>query len=343
MMAAQKLVCLAPAPQPKLSLQTWHPGGPGVGQVLVRVMATSVNPIDAKRATGYGRRLLRFKGAASFPLVLGNDLAGVVLSAGPGQSTWQPGDRVHGLIATGPQGAHASHVLADAALLRASPERSQPEALAALPYTFNTLWQALQAVGLNEASARDKAVLVHGASGGLGRLALQVLSRWGARVTAVCSTAHVQTCRDLGAQAVLDRSLQPLSILPCDHDASLNFAAWQDEAALISRLKPDAMGHATTVHPLLASFDEQGWVRGGVQVYRAWSAMRKLAAGKGVSTRYSWVVFSPSAQALDALQSFQPGTGLCLPVGLSVPLAQGQLAFDHVTQQRAGRAILRPE
>jgi NADPH:quinone reductase-like Zn-dependent oxidoreductase len=169
---AQQLVCLAPDTQPKLSLQTRFLGTPRRGQVLVRTLATSVNPIDVKRSAGYGRRLLGLKGAARFPLVLGNDVAGVVQAVGSGVTSWKAGDRVFGLVPTGLQGAHASHALVDAALLRASPTHCPPEALAALPYTFTTLWLALESIGLHQGNAQGKEVLVHGASGGLGQLAL---------------------------------------------------------------------------------------------------------------------------------------------------------------------------
>ena len=160
----------------------------------------------------------------------------------------------------------------------------------------------------------------------------------------MCSSAHVQTCKDLGAAVVVDRTQRALSTLPVVYDVSLNFAAWQDEAALVSRLKPGAMGHATTVHPLLASLDAQGWLKGGWDVVRAWSAMRGLAkSAAGPGTRYAWTVFQPSTQALDALeQLLLANRGLRLPIGLIVPLADGEKAFAHVSHQRAGRAVLLP-
>lgn len=342
MTTAQQLLCLAPGSPAKFAIRSCELPDPRRGQVLVRLEASSVNPIDAKRASGYGRRLLALKGAARFPTVLGNDLAGVVKAVGGRDATWKPGDRVYGLIPTGPQGAHASHVLAQSAHLRAAPANLASSELAALPYTFTTLWLALQSVGLNQDNAQGKAVLVHGASGGLGQLALQVLSLWGARVTAICGTAHVQTCEALGATTVVDRTRRSLSTLPCSHDVSLNFAQWQDDEALIRRLKPGAMGHATTVHPLLDSFDAHGWVAGGWRAYRAWSAMRQVAtATGGRATRYTWVIFRPDAQALDALaQLVRADIGLQLPIGLTVPLPQGEQAFAHVAQRRAGRAIL---
>lgn len=342
MTAAQEWLCLAPGKPAAFALRSRELAAPGPGQVLVQVAASSVNPIDVKRSAGYGRRLLALKGAARFPLALGNDLAGVVLAVGPGDVPFKAGDRVFGLLPTGRHGAHASHVLAQASLLRATTQNHASAELAVLPYTFTTLWLALRGVGLGAHNAKGKEVLVHGASGGLGQLALRALTWWGARVTAVCSTAHVQACNDLGAAVVVDRTRRELSTLPTRYDASLNFATWQDEATLIARLKPGALGHATTVHPLLGSFDAHGWLGGGWQAFRAWSTMRHLSVSSGGrGTRYAWTVFRPDATALDALKALlDADIGLRLPIGLQVPLAQGERAFSHVAQARAGRAVL---
>jgi len=339
---AQQLLCLAPGKPAQFAIRSRTLPLPGRGQVLVRVEASSVNPIDVKRSNGYGRRLLSLIGATRFPLALGNDLAGAVQAVGAGDVTWKPGERVFGLVRTGPQGAHASHVLVDARYLRASPSNYTSQELATLPYTFTTLWLTLKGAGLNQHNARGKEVLIHGASGGLGQLALQVLNRWGARVTAVCSSAHVQTCQDLGAAVVVDRTRRALSTLPRCYDVTLNFATWQDEEVLISRLKPGATGHATTVHPLLDSLDVHGWLQGGWRLYRTRSAMRQLASSAGgPDTRYAWIVFQPNAEALDALQALLVANiGFHLPIGLSTSLLHGEQAFAHVAQQRAGRAVL---
>jgi NADPH:quinone reductase-like Zn-dependent oxidoreductase len=342
MSTIQRLVCDSPSRPPRLSLRSAKMPHPTRRRVVVRVEATSVNPIDVKRAAGYGQRLLGLKGAARFPLALGNDVAGVVESLGPDRRRWQVGDRVFGLVPTGPQGAHATHVVVNEIYLRAVPQGYGAAELATLPYTFTTLWLALQQLGLTPEAARGRAVLVGGASGGLGRLAVRVLSHWGAQVTAVSGTAGVQACRDLGAHAVLDRSSESVSSLPAQFDASLNFGAWQDEAELIGRLKPGALGHATTVHPLLGSFDEHGWLGGALHARREWSRLRALAAAKGAATCYSWVLFQPSVAALDALETLLPQLRHALPVGLAVPLADGARAFQHVEERRPGRAVLLP-
>jgi len=115
---AQRLVCVEPNPDFRLRLEAAPRPVAKAGEVVVRVHASSVNPIDAKRAAGYGRRLLRLKGAGRFPLVLGNDMAGVVEAVGPKVKHWKVGDAVFGLTPTGPVGAHASHVAFAESLLR---------------------------------------------------------------------------------------------------------------------------------------------------------------------------------------------------------------------------------
>ena len=176
----RELVCTEPAMPPRLEVRTREAPRPKAGQVLVRAQATAVNPIDARRASGYGRRLLGLKGAATFPLVLGNDLAGVVEAVGTGVSRFAPGQRVFGLVATGKEGgAHASHVVVPQEQLRAAPEEVELETLAVLPYSFSTMWLALRSSGLAAANAAGMRVLVNGASGALGQLSLQLLRALG--------------------------------------------------------------------------------------------------------------------------------------------------------------------
>lgn len=342
MSTARQLVCTAPGWPPRLEVRPAAPPTPGRGEVLVEVEATSVNPIDVKRATGYGRRLLGLKRAARFPLVLGNDVVGIVREVGPGATRWSVGQRVLGVLPTGPQGAHATHVHVAEGALRAAPAACASTELATLPYTFTTLWLALRRIGLAGPQSHGLEVLIGGASGGLGRLAVQLLSAWGSRVTAICSTANVAECRELGATGVLDRTVQPVSSLPAHFDASLNFGSWTQEADIIGRLKPGARGHATTVHPLLGSLDERGWIRGALHARAEWSRMRDLVAARASSARYAWIVFRPDGAALDALIEALRSPGLKMPIGRVAGLHEARLAFEHVAGQRPGRAVLVP-
>jgi NADPH:quinone reductase-like Zn-dependent oxidoreductase len=337
---ARVLECWEPGQQPALRISDRDVPAPSGSQVLVEIEASSVNPIDAKRASGYGRRLLALKGAGRFPMVLGNDIAGVVRAVGPKAGPWKPGQRVYGVVPTGQGGAHASVAIADARWLRRAPDGCPAQALAALPYSFTTMALALRAVGLDPSTAKGRRVLINGAAGALGRLALQTLVPWGAQVTAVCSTSDEQTCLDLGAEEVLDRRRRSVTALAAHFDASLNFGSWSDDALMLQRLKPDAMGHATAVHPLLDNFDRLGWIGGLRATLRDLSQQRRLLKQRSPRARYHWVTFKPDGAALDALHSQLPA--ISLPVGTAVPFEQAAAAFAHVHERRAGRALLLP-
>jgi NADPH:quinone reductase-like Zn-dependent oxidoreductase len=339
----RELVCVEPAAPPRLKVRTSAVPRPRTGQVLVRVEATSVNPIDAKRATGYGRRLLGLKGAATFPLVLGNDVAGTVEAVGTGVSGYEPGHRVFGLVATGKQGgAHASHVVVPRELLRAVPEGASLEALAALPYSFTTMWLAVRSTGLIAANAAGVRVLINGASGALGRLALQMLSAWGAQITAICGRDKTAECVALGAVCAVERGPGCITTLPSDFDVVLNFGAWDDDLALASRLGPQGLCHATTVHPLLANFDRLGWLRGALANRRQWKEVRAAVARRAPRARYGWTIFKPDRAALDELHAGLLERKFSLPVAMRAPLDEAGAAFAHVAAGKTGRAVLLP-
>lgn len=309
-------------------------------EVRVAVRFASVNPIDVKRASGYGHRMFSLLGASRRSPVLGNDFAGVVSEAGSDVLHVSVGDRVWGIVPTGPQGAHRSEVCVPARWVRPLPADCLMVSAAVLPYTFTTLWRALHAAGLHEHTAAGRQVLVNGAGGALGQLAIQLLTRWGASVTAVCGGNSMDRCRALGAIRVVDRHCTSLAELPSDCDASLNFGAWADEADVLGRLHASALGHATTVHPLLANIDARGWIAGGVACLQEWRGMRQRLRAVAPKASYSWTVFKPDASAMEALQAAFLSRPLLLGVAHRARFDRPQSAFSHVAQGRATRAVL---
>lgn len=181
---------------------------------------------------------------------------------------------------------------------------------------------------------------MHGATGGLGTLALQMLSIWGASTTAIARASGFDACRQAGAVSVVDAATQPFSDLGHSFDATLNFATWEDDLALIGCLKEGALGHATTVHPMLGSLDEHGWIVGGLKLLG--EKRRHSAALPNGTKNYAWVAFRPNKQALSDLGELAERNVLNLPIGLRVPLAQAGEAFDHVRRRRGGRAVILP-
>ncbi len=168
-------------------------------QVLVRVKAASVNPLDwhYMRGSPYLMRLGTGLGAPDDHRI-GVDFAGVVEAVGPGVTSFEPGDRVFG----GATGAFAEYVLADeGSAIAALPESVSFEQAAALPIAAVTALQALRDKG--RVTAGEK-VLINGASGGVGTFAVQIAKSLGAEVHGVCSTRNVEMVKSLGADHVWD-------------------------------------------------------------------------------------------------------------------------------------------
>lgn len=185
-----------------LKLEDIPTPSPGVGQVLVRVRAASVNAGDwhILRADPFVVRLEFGMLRPKFP-VLGMDVAGVVEAVGEGASAFKPGDEVFGDLAECGCGAFAEFALAAEDALVLKPATLGFEQAAAVPTAAVTALQGLRNAGVVAPGAR---VLIHGASGGVGTFAVQIAKALGAEVTAVCSTSKVEMVRELGADHVID-------------------------------------------------------------------------------------------------------------------------------------------
>ncbi len=174
---------------------------PGADEVLVRVKATSVNPIDWKQASGKARPIL----GAKFPdFVPGYDLSGVVEAVGARVDGFRVGQRVHTRLSGTRGGANAELVCAQLDVLQPLPDALDFAQGAGLPLAGMTALQGLRDACALPTEGAPQRVLVIGASGGVGHLAVQIARAFGAHVTAVCSTRNVELVRSLGAQHVVD-------------------------------------------------------------------------------------------------------------------------------------------
>jgi NADPH:quinone reductase-like Zn-dependent oxidoreductase len=176
--------------------ETPDPGPPGPGQVLLRVQAAGVNPIDWKRRRGD----LRFVMPGKFPLILGRDVAGEVEAVGPEVTRFQPGDPVFGVVEA-QSGSYAERAIAKENALAPLPGRLAWEEAASLPVAGLTALQALRDLG--ELAAGEQA-LINGASGGVGHFAVQIAFALGATVTGVASHHNLEFVHGLGAHEVID-------------------------------------------------------------------------------------------------------------------------------------------
>ena len=172
---------------------------PGESEILVRVEAAAINPLDSHfmRGTPYLLRLLTGLGAPD-DARLGRDFAGTVVAVGDQVNRFKPGDRVFG----GADGAFAEYLVrAETGSVALLPEEVDFDQAAALPIAGITALQALRDHGTLQP---DQRVLINGASGGVGTYAVQIAKSMGAHVTGVCSGRNVDMVRRLGADEVID-------------------------------------------------------------------------------------------------------------------------------------------
>lgn len=170
------------------------------GHVLVRVVATSVNPVDYKIRSGMLAAVAPESG------VLGGDISGVVEAVASDVSSFKPGDEVYGCIGgvKGCPGALAEYVVADADLLAIKPENLTFEQSAALPLVSITAWDGLFDKA-RLSGGRDTKVLVFGGTGGVGHIALQLAKHAGCTVHATASTEQkMEIVRGLGADQAIN-------------------------------------------------------------------------------------------------------------------------------------------
>jgi NADPH:quinone reductase-like Zn-dependent oxidoreductase len=167
---------------------------PQEGEVLVRVHAAGVNPVDWKIRAGW---MKDFR-PSTFPYVPGADLAGVVEKVGAGVSEFQPGQAVFGRSS---QGSYAEYAIAPANTLALKPQSMSFDEAATIPIGATTAWQGLFDHGNLQLGQR---VLILGGAGGVGDYAVQ-FARWkGAHVISTASTSNVDFVRSLGAETVID-------------------------------------------------------------------------------------------------------------------------------------------
>ncbi len=201
---------------------------PGRGQVRVRQHFSSINAGDELMNAGRPIAFRPVFAAMLRPPILGRDVAGVIDAVGPGVEGLQVGDRVMGEAG----GAWAEKVLLGVDALAVVPDGVQLRDAAALPVSGLTALQGLAEV------RQGSEVLVVGASGNVGHLAVQIAADRGARVTGVCSARNVEFVRSLGAASVLDYETTDFTDRTDAWDVVFDLAGTASIGACVARLRP---------------------------------------------------------------------------------------------------------
>src|SRR5215211_2513588 len=217
------------------------PPAPGIGEVLIRVHATTVNPFDCAVRAGYMGQYFNY----TFPLILGTDVSGVVEEVGDGVTDVALGDVVYTRAGIYRDGAHAEYVLALAADVVPKPASLDHIHAAALPHVTLTAWQGLiEFADLSE----GQTVLSHAAAGGVGHVAVQ-LAKWrGAKVIGTASI-NLPFLEELGVDESIDYSTTAFEDVVKDVDVVLDLLGGETQQRSWKVLKPGGILLSTVQPP----------------------------------------------------------------------------------------------
>lgn len=285
----------------------------GDDDVLVRVRAAGVNPVDWKAREG----MLK---ARALPMIPGWDVSGVVLATGAKAMHFLKGEDVFGNVDLARDGAYAEIVAVRQSALAKKPESIDHVRAAAVPIAALTAWQTLfdAAPGYQGAHLQPgQTVLVHAAAGGVGSFAVQLAKDHGARVIGTCSGDHAAYVRSLGADEVIDYQKTHFEEVVRDVDVVLDLVGGEVQARSWGVLKQGGILVSTTQPPAAA---KKNGVRGG------------------------FVLVQPSADELRSIATMIDAGKLRVEVSKVFPLAEARAAQElsragHVR----GKIVLRVE
>jgi NADPH:quinone reductase-like Zn-dependent oxidoreductase len=208
---------------------------PKEDEILIRVRAASVNPVDAAIRQGYLAQIIGDK----LPLIPGMDAAGVVEKSGAKITKFKPGDAVYAFFTLANEGGYAEFAIAKENETALKPKALSYEEAAAVPAAASTAWQAL--VETAKLSA-GQTVLIHGGSGGVGHFAIQIAKARGAKVIATASTKNQDFLKQLGADQAIDYTKAKFEDVIKDVDVVLD-AVGEEHTQAIVRLSEEGRHH----------------------------------------------------------------------------------------------------
>ena len=212
----------------QLSLQEVARPKAGSGQVLVRVVATSLNPIDLKRASGIMREIF----PVEFPFIPGADFSGVVEELGEGAGGFHVGDEVFGVSEDG--GTYAEYLTIDASRIGIKPARLKHAEAASLALVAQTAAQALESAGVKA----GETVLILAAGGAVGEAAVQLAHAAGARILTVSYAESIGRLHSYGADETIDSRKTAFESVAKDVDAVIDGLGGEWQQRSFGVLKP---------------------------------------------------------------------------------------------------------
>jgi NADPH:quinone reductase-like Zn-dependent oxidoreductase len=303
----QAIVLSAYGDADQLQLREQPEPEPGAGQIKVRVMSASINPVDWKLRSGHLQKMMPLE----LPAVLGRDAAGEVVRVGAGVTAFKEGDRVLGLV----NGAYAQYVVAAEEAWAKIPEGLAVEDAGALPLVLLTGDQLTEAT-LGPSAGAGLTVLVTGALGAVGRVALWGIRQRGARVWAGVRGSQLDEAKSLGADGTV---------------------ALDDDAAALAELPEfdciaDTVG-GPTIEKLLPKVKPSGTIG---------SVLGEPRGAKERGLMVSAFMAHPDHARLAQLAAAVAAGALTIPIAKRFPLAEAAAAHALAERGGVGKVLLLP-
>ena len=299
----------------------------GPTDLLVRVRAASVNPLDVKTRAGQVKVLLKYR----FPLVLGSDLAGEVAEVGAQVTRFRKGDAVYARLDAERIGAFAEYAVVREGAAADKPTNVTFEEAASLPLVALTAWQALVEIGKLGAGQR---VLIHAGSGGVGSIAIQLARHLGATVFTTVGRRNVELVERLGADVPIDYRSERFENVARDCDVVLDSQGGDTLVRSFECVRPG--GVVVSIGGTPSAAFARRWGLNPLLVLALGVMSRKAsAAARRHDARYEYLFMRADGDQLREITRLVEGGAITPLVDRVFPLAQVR---DALAYSESGRA-----
>lgn len=314
----------ADVPEPKV----------GRGDVLVRVSAASINPLDKMVRNGELKQLLKYKA----PFVIGHDVAGVVTEVGAGVRDFKVGDQVYARPRDLRIGTFAEYIAIDQDDVALKPASLTMREAAAVPLVALAAWQIL----VEKARVKSgQKVLVHAGAGGLGSTVIQLAKYLGAHVATTASGATAELVGDLGADVVVDYTKQDFSQILSGYDVVLDSLGGENLMKSLTVLKPGGLAIGVAGPPD-AGFAKQLGAPKPFEFVLSFLSRKVRRAARRLGVRYAFFFMRASGAQLARLAALYDAGRLRPVIDSTFAFDQTLEALDYVESGRvkAGKVVV---
>ncbi|QYX82307.1 NADP-dependent oxidoreductase [Streptomyces akebiae] len=308
---------------------------PTVGErdVLVRVEAAGLNPLDEKIRAGEFKQILPYK----LPLILGNDVAGTVIGVGTAVRGFKPGDEVYARPDQDRIGTFAERIAVAEGDLALKPASISMEEAGSLPLAALTAWQALVERGKVRPGQK---VLIHAGAGGVGSIAIQLAAHLGASVATTASGSNADFVRALGADTVIDYRTQDFEQLLTGYDLVLDSIGGETLEKSLRVLKPGGKAIGITGPPDPAFAREAG-LNPLLRLAVAALSRKIRRQAKKLGVTYEFLFMRASGDQLRQITTLIDQGAVRPVVGKVVPFDQTPHALQSLSQGGIrGKAVI---